>query len=275
MITRCRPLLGTFVEITVPIGAGDAIEAAFDAIRHVHHHMSFHEPSSDLGLLRAAMPGDVVAVDRETIAVLRMAIAFHQVTGGLLEVAVGRELVRSGFLPRKDIGRLSRFPGDTADIEIVDDRHVRCKRRLLIDLGGIAKGHAVDRAVKTLIAAGIDAGLVNAGGDLRMFGYRNWQIYLREAGGAIDHMVVLQNCAIASSANLHNRRRHSGRTVGPHYGRAREPVLTDQRITVVADSCLVADAMTKVAMVDPELADNVLAAHRGHVLRQPAMATAA
>lgn len=275
MITRCRPLLGTFVEITVPIGAGDAIEAAFETIRHVHHRMSFHEPGSDLARLRAATPGDVVAVDRETIIVLRMAIAFHEATGRLFEVAVGRELVRGGFLPRTGIGHLGRFPGNSADIEIVDDLHVRCRRRLLIDLGGIAKGHAVDRAVETLIAAGVDAGLVNAGGDLRMFGDRDWQVHLREADGAIDTVVMLRNCAIASSANLHDRRRHKGRTVSPHHGRDREPVLAGQRISVIADSCLVADAMTKVAMVDPDLADDILAAHRGHVLRHPATAKAA
>lgn len=272
MITRCRPLLGTLVEITVPDEAAAAIASAFDAIAHVHARLSFHEPASDLARLRDAPAGEIVEVDRETVAVLRMAIAFFGATDGLFDVAVGRALVRNRFLPRGGIIHLSRFPGTTADIDILDDNHVRCLRGTLIDVGGIAKGFAVDRAVETLVAAGVRTGLVNAGGDLRMFGDRDWPIQLRDADDVVRQGLTARDCAVASSANLLNRRSNRGRLSGPHIGRNGAPVIVDHRITVIAELCIVADAMTKVAMVDPSLADTILAAHNGYVLCEPPLA---
>jgi FAD:protein FMN transferase len=267
LVTRCQPWLGTFVEISVAEADMGAVEAAFRAIAHIHACMSFHSTDSDLARLRSAQPGETVAVDEETVAVLRMAVALFEATDGLFDVAVGRALVRSRFLPREGIAHLSRYTGTTADIGIIDDRHVRCRKRLLIDLGGIAKGHAVDRAVAALQAAGVRAGLVNAGGDLRAFGDRDWQVQLRDADDVVRHSLALRDCAMASSANLHDRRRVQGVPHSPHIGRDGAPALVDYRITVLAERCVIADAMTKVAMVDADFADRILATHNGYVLR--------
>ncbi|HEX7948684.1 MAG TPA: FAD:protein FMN transferase, partial [Phenylobacterium sp.] len=178
MTTRCRPLLGAFVEITAPDGADAAVNSAFEAVAHVHARMSFHEADSDLGRLRRARAGDVVEVDRATAQVLRLAGELFAATGGLFDVGVGRALAEAGFLPRDGLGVLAAYPGDGGDIEVLDDTHIRLARRTLVDLGGIAKGYAVDRAMETLLAAGVPASVVNAGGDLRVFGARPHRVGL-------------------------------------------------------------------------------------------------
>lgn len=272
---RCQPLLGTFVEISAPDDAGEAISAAFAVIRHVHERMSFHEETSDLARVRNCQPGDIVELDRETITVLRFAIELHHASDGLFDVGIGRELVRGGFLPRAGIPPLDSYPGDSGDLEIVDDIHLRCRRRLLVDLGGIAKGHAVDRAVETLIAHGCETGLVNAGGDLRLFGARSWPVRIRDADEQISEPINLSNCALATSANLQDRRHVRGQELSPHLDRARRPVLADHEISIVADRCIVADAMTKVAITDPDLAGRLLEPHNGRLLpRSPSRAAA-
>jgi FAD:protein FMN transferase len=271
VVTRCQPWLGTFVEISVGQADIDAVDAAFRAIAHIHARMSFHSADSDLARLRAADPGEIVAVDEETVAVLRMAITLHEASDGLFDVAVGRALVRSRFLPRDGIAHLSRFAGTTADIEIVDDRHIQCGKRLLIDLGGIAKGHAVDRAVAALQAAGVQSGLVNASGDLRAFGPRKWQVQLRDADDVARHALTIRDCAMASSANLLDRHMIRGMQHSPHIGRNGIPSLVDHRVTVLASQCAIADALTKIAMVDADLADRILALHDGYVLRPSMM----
>ncbi|WP_084498566.1 FAD:protein FMN transferase [Sphingobium sp. HDIP04] len=275
LVTRCQPWLGTFVEVSVAEADMGAIESGFQAIAHIHARMSFHSADSDLAKLRAARPGETVAVDEETVAVLRMAIALYEATDGLFDVAVGRALVRSRFLPREGIAHLSRYTGTTADIEIIDDRHVRCRKRLLIDLGGIAKGHAVDRAVAALQAAGVRSGLVNAGGDLRAFGKQDWQVQLRDADDVVRHALTIRNCAMASSANLLDRHAIRGKLHSPHVGRDGAPALIDHRVTVLAERCAIADAMTKVAMIDADLADGILASHKGYVLRHSMLVEAA
>ena len=269
MITRCRPLLGTFVEITVPVGDEAAADHAFAAVEHVHRAMSFQEGGSNLARLRAATPGEVIEVDAETVKVLRLALDLFHATDGLFDVTTGRQLVRAGFLPRDGIVRLTAFPGTSADIEVVDDHHIRLARRVLIDLGGIAKGHAVDLAVEALADAGVAKGLVNAGGDLRVFGDRDWPIALRDADNVVRHAVQARNCAMASSANLMNRRRYRGQEQSPHIGRGGRPVFAAGRVSVVAPRCVVADAMTKIAMADPELAGQVLATYGGYLLATP------
>jgi thiamine biosynthesis lipoprotein len=257
--------LGTFVEIT-SVGSAHAVDAAFGAIAQVHARMSFHDAASDLGRLRAAAPDEVVAVARETVEVLRTALALHQASNGLFDVAVGRALIEAQYLPHHGIKQLGRFRGTTADIRIVDETHVALSQPVLIDLGGIAKGYAVDRAVDSLMRSGASAGLVNAGGDLRAFGPQDWPVGLRDADGVVRTQIGLREGALASSANLQDRRPVRGRTCSPHIGRDGHPILVDRRITVHAQSCIIADAMTKVAMVDPAVAGAILLEYGGRVL---------
>lgn len=267
-IRRCKPLLGTFVEVSAPAGADAAVAAAFAAVAHVHARMSFHEPSSDLAALRRARAGTPVAVDPATVEVLALARRLHEQTSGLFDVAVGARLVAAGFLPRPAGIDLRTLRGTTADLEIIDRTRVVCHRPMLIDLGGIAKGFAVDRAIDCLARAGIGNAVVNAGGDLRVIGAAT--VHLRSADHGIAAAIALSDCALASSSNLHARRRHRGRTVSAHLGRRRAAVLCDAAISVMAPRCVLADAMTKVAIDAPGLADALLAGYGGCVVRLPA-----
>jgi thiamine biosynthesis lipoprotein len=267
LVVRCRPLLGTFVEITVPAGFATEIDTAFAAIGHVHACMSFHEDASDLAAIRRAAPGQTIVVDRETVQVLRVAITLYEATDGLFDVAIGRHLVDWGFLPNAGITSLTQYDGSTADIMIEDDTSIRLSRRMVVDLGGIAKGFAVDRAVEALAERGVPFGLVNAGGDLRAFGPKDWPIGLRDADGVVRSTLPIRQAALASSANLQDQRTSSGIILVPHIGRNGRPVHTNYRVTTIAERCVIADAVTKVAMVDLDLADKLLTDFNGRVLR--------
>lgn len=269
MITRCRPLLGTFVEVTVPAAQAAAIDHAFAAIEHVHRCMSFHNPASDLGLIRTAPAGATIKLDPETIKVLRLALELYNQSGGRFDVTLGRALVRTGFLPRTGIDHLAAFRGTSADITIIDAARITIARRVIVDLGGIAKGHAVDRAVAALQAVGVTAGLVNAGGDLRGFGDCDWTVDLREADNRVCYQIALRNAALASSANLLDRKRLRGQTYSPHFSTGGQPVLSDHRVSVIAPSCILADAMTKIALADRGLAQALLQGYDGNLLPTP------
>ena len=267
LVRRARPWLGTIVEIGISAEHESAIEAGFAEIARIHRLMSFHEPTSDLANLREANAEELVEVDADTVAVFRVAADLHQSTDGLFNIAIGRQLVLTRFLPRMGADHLARFNGDASDIEIVDDRHVRLHRRVLIDLGGIAKGYAVDCAIAALQAAGVPKGIVNAGGDLRVFGDAPMPIEVRAAQGGCSAAFAVQNIAVASSENSRTRLTVRGQIATPHIGRDKRPAIIDHTVTVTASTCIIADAMTKVAMVDPDLADRLLAAHGGQVVR--------
>lgn len=274
-VRRCRPMLGTFVEIAAPAGAERAVDAAFAAVAHVQARMSFHDEASDLAALRRAPAGEGVKVDRETMTVLRAAAALHVESEGLFDVAIGARLVASGFLPRPPGVDPARMTGDAGDIEILDDTHVRCRRPLLIDLGGIAKGHAVDRAVDALRAAGVGEAVVNAGGDLRVLGVTPRAVWLREADGTLGPALMLADAALASSANLLGRRRRGGRVAVPHIGRGGVAASVDHAVSVVAPRCIQADALTKVALAEPARAAAMLARRGGAIVARAPVAVAA
>ncbi len=274
MVRRARALLGTFVEIALPAGSEGCFESGFEAIGLVHDRMSFHSKDSDVSLINAAEPGRVLEVDEHFVRVLRIAEALRIRTRGLFDIAVGRALVRDGFLPRPDRTNLCNFTGNATDIEIVDDRRLMCKRRILIDLGGIAKGYAVDLAVAALLESGADRGIVNAGGDLRVFGPISHDIHIRNGIGQLAHPTSLRDCAIATSSNYANRKKLRGKVRTPHKGPSGQSVLIDGTISVIAPTCTIADAMTKVAMTDAALAKALLADYGGHVISHAFKSTA-
>jgi FAD:protein FMN transferase len=264
-VRRARPLLGTFVEIAAsgdPVVLEAAVEAAFGAVTRVHHLMSFHDPASDVSRLNRDA-GEDVAVDAWTYEVVRGAVDFNRRSGGAFDITVVPALQRLGLLP--DLGGL---PADasrgTCDaIALLPDCRVRFgDPATRIDLGGIAKGFAVDRALEALRAHGIRRGLVNAGGDLAAFGPDTERVHIRDPRdprGAIARIDVA-NEAIASSGRrfepLGSAETAASAVIDARTG---EPAQIFAGVTVRAPDCIVADALTKVVMVAGEAAADLLA----------------
>jgi thiamine biosynthesis lipoprotein len=130
-----------------------------------------------------------------------------------------------------------------------------------IDLGGIAKGFAVDRALDALRAHGASQGLVNAGGDLAAFGREPETVHLRDPRDPSRLLcrVALRDGALASTAGRFDP------SVSAEVGglavidpRRWRPVDGIAGATVRASSCLVADALTKVVVVAGEMVIGLL-----------------
>jgi FAD:protein FMN transferase len=255
-LRRARPLLGTIVEIAVCSGpsSAEAIDQGFAAIVTVQRRMSFHDPTSTLSRLNEHAFAQPVRVDRMTFQVLEMARDLHLLSDGLFDPTVAPSLERAGFLPqgcRNPVGEGTSF----ADVKLLSENRVRFRRAgLRLDLGGIAKGFAVDKAVEVLRQGGIESGLVNAGGDLRAFGPDSFEIQLRDPRSSGRALVPLRvvNQAVATSAHYFADRLRTGARRGPfvhpRLGELRGDLLS---VTVAAPSAMLADALTKIVMLDP------------------------
>jgi len=254
-LRRARPLLGTLVEI---VAGGlpepqltEAINGGFSEVARVHRLMSAHDHRSDIGRLNRLAHRTAVRVHPWTWQVLRFAQTIADRTNGIFDVSVGGELTRMGYLPR-----LSKVPADLRstwrDIELLPGHLVRFARPLGVDLGGIAKGFAVDRAILALRGAGTRRGLVNAGGDLRVFGDVSRRIYLRDPSspGQLIPCADITEGAIATSAGYFSERQWRGRSVTAVIdGVRREACLSPISASVFAPSCMLADALTKIVLV--------------------------
>jgi FAD:protein FMN transferase len=259
---RAQVFLGTFVEIALP--AAEASEArfaaAFAAIAHVHRTMSAHDRGSDLARIGRDAHRRTVVVDADTYAVLLLAQRLFRESGGAFDVTVAPVLVRSGMLPAHSFGRNARC-GRMDALTLESGFRVRSAVSLALDLGGIAKGYAVDRAVDALRAAGVRTGRVNAGGDLHVFGDAWVPVRVRHpAAPAFSlHLFDARDAAVATSADYFGGTR--GALVDPSTQCVR-PFAGS--LTVVAPMCALADALTKIVALRPAESAAILARHGAH-----------
>jgi FAD:protein FMN transferase len=253
---RARPLLGTIVEISAEADGADdsvnAVNAAFAAIGEVQRLMSYHDPFSELSRLNAIGARGAVPVSDWTFEVIAFAQALAEETGGAFDVTVAPRLASWGFLPRTPPHRHEERRATFRDIRLLPRRKaVEFRRPLHIDLGGIAKGFAVDRAVESLRARGIASGCVNAGGDLRVFGEESQRVGIRHPArpSEIAWEVPLRNAAMATSGAYFAQKIWRGETVCPLIdGRTRRCSGLGVSASVVARTAMVADALTKVVL---------------------------
>jgi thiamine biosynthesis lipoprotein len=253
-IERCRPGLGTFVRIAVrglPADvAHEAIDAAFEEIAAVHRLMSFHDADSDVSRLNREAHREAARIDFRTYAVLASARAISEMSAGAFDVTVAPALVHRGALPEPVGAPAADADADWRDVELLPRDCVRFRKPLWIDLGGIAKGYAVDRAISILAGLSPGRACVNAGGDLRVCGRERVALAAREG----DAFIILENGALASSSGIVSGTDEGD---GSHIDPRRLHAQRNPRfVTVAAPSCMEADALTKVVMTEgPACAD--------------------
>jgi len=256
---RAKPLLGTFVVVSAKgpdEGAADqAIEKAFEAVAKVQRHMSTHDPESDISRLSRMKPFIPISVDPWTHEVLTLSRRISLASEGFFDVTVGGKLEDLGFLSR---GKGSARPwGEAtyADVDLLPGSRVLLRRPCRLDLGGIAKGFAVDKAVEAALGVpGVRDVVVNAGGDLRLKTSKPQAIWFRDPFRP-DHFWpggFMKDGALASSGGTESVRDSSQglRTPILRPGQNRAPKLVFG-VSVFAPACVLADALTKVALLAP------------------------
>lgn len=266
-------MLGTFVTIqatgadhVAPACIQSAIDSAFRAISRVDELMSAHRYRSDIGRLNRSRPGASVLVHRWTYQVLAQAQALWRCSGGAFDCNVGRSLIKAGLLPRRR-GTAAPYAPHTpsfspfgSTVTLRPHRRVGVAQSLSLDLGGIAKGFAIDQAVQALQARRMISGVVNAGGDLRTFGNAAQPIWRRciNEPGAAEPIGHLQNGAIATSAPYFTHHRQRLKCAVSAVSAIVNPktkifCALPESISVVAPTGMLADALTKIAAIRGKL----------------------
>ena len=239
-VKRLRVSLGTLVGIEATgsssSAAETAIEAAFGAITAVHRRLHPQSPASDLARINNAPVGTPVKVHSSSCELLHLARRLHTLTGGVFDPCV----------PTR--------PGRLQDVEVSTDL-VLCHAPVALDFGGFAKGYAVDRAIEALRSFGCSDGLVNAGGDIRVFGPRMKPVFLRGAAGELTSVVLCDAALAVSDPNSPRRpAEHQGyyvraATLCGQGARAEVNQLADGFAAVIAEEAVIADALAKCVLL--------------------------
>jgi FAD:protein FMN transferase len=227
--------MGTWVTIeaaasTEPLAVA-GIEAAYRAIADVEYCMHPRRAGSELAEINSAALQTRIPIADSTWRVLELAQRVHALGDGAFDPC------------------LPSHPGRLSDLALsapeTKSRSAVCRVPLALDLGGIAKGYAIDRAIEALRAAGCVTGLVNAGGDLRVYG-QSEGVLLRHADGTCLPLTLTNAALAVTDLDVSARQRpaeHQG------YYRRGAPASPRRRYAaVVAMSAAVADALTKCVL---------------------------
>jgi thiamine biosynthesis lipoprotein len=250
-------------EIAAPEGTGLArlrprIEALLAGI---DRHMSPWRDDSEVSAVNRAGAG-AHAVSTETATVCAAALAVAAASGGCFDPTVGPLVARWGFGP---IG--GARTGDWRDLAVAPGRIVKASPGATFDPCGIAKGRALDRMAALLRGAGVEAALVDLGGELIAWGAhpegRPWRVAVEDAGaGAI---LSLRDRAVATSGLAHQSYRAGGRLYGhiadPRTGAPASGGL--RSVTVAASTAMEADAWATALFAAGAEEGPALARNRG------------
>ncbi len=261
MLKRMRPLLGTFVEVVVHAPNLDEInlsENAFQVIEDIHHLMSFQSIDSDISKLNCANQ-QWINVHPHTIRCLKLAKAMAKASNNLFNPTIAGELVQRNILPNHHFANYLPT-GNPTDIDI-SSHQVRLKAAFLISVDGIAKGYAVDCAIKVLKQLGCTYGWINAGGDIRVFGDYALPIDIHNDKNELIPIGAIQNSAIATS--VAKQQPHAD---FPAFLIAKN--LQYGCFSVISNSAWRADALTKVACALPlDKAKEEISRLGGHLIK--------
>lgn len=253
-IERAKPLLGTFVSLRVhglaPAAAKETMNRCFAEAAHIHRLMSFQEPDSDISRLNREAYRRPVRVDGRTYEVLGHAAAVSAQSDGAFDVTVAPSLVAANIVGAPPFSESPDPSARWSDVLLLPEQQVRFLRPLWIDVSGVAKGYAVDRLAEILAGSAAAQACVNAGGDLRVFGPEAEWVGLDTGADGEDvvPMVEIKNGSMASSGE---RCPGQGAVQGPdgrHVDGATRRPSTARFVSVLAPTCVIADALTKVVM---------------------------
>jgi len=271
VVTVDNLLLGTLVEIEAwdehldePTLRSD-IQKAFDAIAKVESEMSLNIDGSAVRKVNEAAGQGEVSVPASLIAVLDCAAKVSELSGGAFDVTIGAVHHLWDFTS----GNEAKPPDAEAikqNLQYVDYRRVEFSatsgtvrlplKGMRLDLGGIAKGYAVDVASRVLSDAGVHNFIVNAGGDMFVSGRRpdgkKWRIGVRHPRqpGELVCTLLVSDLAVVTSGDYERFFEYEGKRyhhiLDPATG---YPAGACQSVTVVAKDAMVGQALAKVVFV--------------------------
>jgi thiamine biosynthesis lipoprotein len=238
-----------------------SIDAVIAEMNRIDAAMSTYQPGSELSRLNAQATQRAVVVSAELFGLLTTSMEYSRLTGGAFDVTYASVGFMYDFRARQrpSEAQIKKALPEVNYQHVVLNaarRSVRYQRAgMRIDLGGIAKGYAVDRGIDILKQRGIQHALVSAGGDSRVIGDRfgkPWVIGIRhpDRKDEIVTRLPLVDTAISTSGDYERYFDENGvryhHIIDPRTGHSASLV---RSATVLADTAVRTDGLSKTAFV--------------------------
>jgi thiamine biosynthesis lipoprotein len=268
---RIQMHMGTLVTVTAVasdknVGDG-AVQAAFHEIKRLEQLLSTWRSDSELSQVNAEAGYLPVQVSRETLQLIIRALDIAELTHGGFNIALGPAIdawsvtERQRIPDKEELGGLKQLVDWTSIQVNGEQRTIYLPHKgMRIDVGGIGKGYAADRAVEKMKQAGAMGGVVALSGDIKTFGVlperRGFPVGIRHPRqeGALIAMIDLTDEAISTAGDYERFFDRDG--IRYHHildPQTLWPARTCQSVTVIAKEGTVADGLdTGIFVLGPE-----------------------
>ncbi len=264
-----REMMGTYVTIIIYADQEDSreiMEAGFDRIQEVIDIASIYDEDSEISVLNKE--GFIDDPSDELRELISLSIEYYGISGGSFDITIRPVLAlwseglwkESEEVQSAEIKKALRLVG--SDKIIIEDNKIYFTvEGMSVDLGGIAKGYAADKALEVISEYGIEHALVNAGGDVatigRKSGKEKWLIELDDPDGADNSSsgfealpsFVFENKAVATSGNYYryyDPEKKVHHITDPLTGYSADKCIS---VTIIAGSCTEADVLATSVFV--------------------------
>ncbi len=269
---RTQMHMGTLVTVTAVApdkNRGDrAIQAAFDEIKRLEALLSTWRPDSELSRVNAEAGLQPVQVSRETVQLVIQSLEIAAMTQGGFNIALGPAIEAWSVTERQHIPsdmELQRLKllVDWTSIQVNRERRTIYlpHQGMRIDVGGIGKGYAADRAAEEMKRAGAMGGVVALSGDIKTFGVlpgtSGFPVGIQHprGDGALIAVIDLKDEAISTAGDYERFFEWEG--VRYHHildPLTLQPARACQSVTVVAKEGVIADGLdTGIFVLGPEM----------------------
>jgi thiamine biosynthesis lipoprotein len=247
---------GSLAAIVRPAQRSEAENVLADAeaiLRGVEARMSTWLADSEMGQFNEAQAGDAVHLSPESLQVLRQAQEAYGQTDATFDITcrplveLWRRAEQRGSPPTEAELANARAASNWQTVALTKTAAVKKSATTQLDLGGIAKGYAIDCAIKRLRQAGLPGGMVDIGGDLVCFGCppsgQCWSVDVQDpAGPGQLAKLHIQSGAVCTSGNYARYAEIAGRRyshiIDPRNG---QPTDSSLSVTVIGPTAMTAD----------------------------------
>jgi thiamine biosynthesis lipoprotein len=253
--------------ITVELWADDAaagnkaIDAVIEEMKRIDRDMSTYKPDSEISRVNAQAANGPMKISAELFELLKTSLEYSRITDGAFDITYASVGFMYDFRAHRKPTEeeiASALPAVNYRHVVLDEKNrtVRFTQKgVRIDLGGIGKGHAVDRGIDILKSRGIKHALVTAGGDSRIIGDRfgkPWIIGIRHPDdkSKVIAEIPLEDTAISTSGDYERYFDEGGQRyhhiIDPRTGHSASKV---RSATILAPTATRTDGLSKTAFV--------------------------
>jgi len=273
-----RYAMGTVLEIEIddlePQSAARALDELFDEAHRLDRLLSIYDPASDISRINRTAGRGKQQVDPDVVEILKLSIAYSELTRGAFDVTVGplvdlwREAADRDAPPTAaELGAARSLVGADRISAVSREGVSLAAEGMKLDLGGIAKGYALDRMLPLLERHGVESALLNFGQSSSWAvgapaGSPGWRLLVRGPDGGFAGLITLRDQALSVSGSrgqwVEIAGRRYGHIIDPRSG---EPLMRARQALVISQRAALAEALSLALLVlDAETGLSLVAA---------------